>query len=258
MLQQLKKLYRSRDLLLMLTLRDFKLRYKQTVMGVLWAVLMPAAIVMAGLMIRLVVQKSGLQGMHLSSIIIKSLPWAFFVSSLKFSTTSLAGNQNLIAKMAFPKEVFPLSSVASCFVDFCVSLIVGVVALVLLGHHFPSTTPFALLMIVPLVALVAGLGLLLSSLNLFFRDVKYIVEVVLMFAIFFTPVLYSAEMLGRYQSLIMLNPIAPLLEAMEASAVRGTWPDPFWTVYACVFAFVTLAFGYHVFKSLEHLFAERA
>jgi len=255
--ERVRKLYKFRELLFMLTIRDFKLRYKQSVMGVLWALLMPIAVVAAGMIIRLVAQSAEIKGFEISSIIVKSLPWAFFISALRFSTNSLLGNSNLVAKVAFPKEVFPLAAIAACLTDFAISLIAGTVALLLLGHHFPATTPIAFALLLPIIALVTGAGLLLSSLNLFFRDVKFIVEVILMFAIFFTPVLYNVEMVGKWAPLLLINPMAPLLEGIRDTAVLGQMPDPLWTSYACIMSFGILIVGYKAFKNLENMFAER-
>lgn len=257
MLARLRRLYQYRELLYMLAVRDFKLRYKQTVMGVLWALLMPVAIVLAGVVIRLVAAKAGVRGFEIMSVIVKSLPWAFFISSIRFATGSLSGNSNLVAKVAFPKEVFPLAAIAACLTDFFVALVAGTIVLLLMKHNFPPTTWLAPLLLLPLFALIVGMGLLLASLNLFFRDVRYVVEVVLMFAIFFTPVLYDVEMLGPYANVAMLNPLAPILEALRDTIVMGQLPHAGWTLYSCAFSLVALVVGYRTFKNLEYMFAER-
>ena len=156
--ERIRKLYKFRELLFMLTIRDFKLRYKQTVMGVLWALLMPVAVVAAGMIIRLVAQSAEIKGFEISSIIVKSLPWAFFISALRFSTNSLLGNSNLVAKVAFPKEVFPLAAIAvrphrlrdlaGCR-HHCAAAA---------GPSFSATTPIAFALLLPIIALVTGLA----------------------------------------------------------------------------------------------------
>lgn len=254
----LRRLYRFRELLYMLTLRDFKLRYKQAAMGFLWAILMPMVIVGAGIVIRMLISQSATIGRgDLASIIVKSLPWSFFVASLRTTTASLVGNSNLVSKVAFPKEVFPISAVASALFDFSVACIVAIVVLAVLQTPVHWTALLAPLLMLPLVVLVIGLGLILSALNLFFRDVKYIIEVILTFAIFFTPVLYDVSMLGRFASIAMLNPVAPILESLGSLILEGNvgqWP---WLLYSCVVAVLTLTLGYRVFKNLEIQFAER-
>ena len=107
------------------------------------------------------------------------------------------------------------------------------------------------------VMLVLGLALVLSSANLFFRDVKYLVEIFLTYAIFFTPVLYPVSMAGQWRTLLYLNPISPLLEAISGAVIEGSVPDPYWVGYSVVFSLILLAAGYWLFKQLEASFAER-
>jgi ABC-type polysaccharide/polyol phosphate export permease len=111
-------------------------------------------------------------------------------------------------------------------------------------------------LILLLVLFTSGLSILCAAANLFFRDVKYLVEVVLTFAIFFTPVLYDAAIAGQWRSLLMLNPIAPLLEGLNASVVLGQQPDLPWVGYSTVMAFLVAWVGVSLFRSLEPRFAE--
>jgi ABC-type polysaccharide/polyol phosphate export permease len=112
------------------------------------------------------------------------------------------------------------------------------------------------LLLALLIAQVVGLSLLLSAANLFFRDVKYLVEVVLTFAIFFTPVFYSVALFGDRGKYLLLNPVAPLLEGLDAVIVQGHAPDAFWTAYAAGWAVVLLLVTPPVFLRLEPKFAE--
>jgi ABC-type polysaccharide/polyol phosphate export permease len=111
-------------------------------------------------------------------------------------------------------------------------------------------------MLALLAAQTVGLTLLLSAANLFFRDVKYIVEIIMMFAIFFTPVFYEASMFGKWGTLLMLNPVAPILEGLTTAVVAHQAPDPAWTAYAAAWALVLLIAGPAVFNRLEPMFAE--
>lgn len=258
-MKTLNRLYKYRELLYMLAKRDFTVRYKQTVLGLAWALMTPLAVVAAGVVIRfLAAEKANLGTIDISSIIVKSLPWTFFVGSLRTAMGSLVGNGNLVAKMAFPKEVFPLSAITARMIDFSVATAFAIVALVLLFDlRFTPVALYAIPLFMVVIVLVTGFGLLLSALNLLYRDVQYVVDVVLTFAIFFTPVLYDVEMLGRFQTIAMLNPMAPLLEGFRDVVVLGKLPDPFWITYSTVFALGIFLFGYAVFKRLETVFAER-
>ena len=255
----IKELMRYRELLYMLSWREVRIRYKQSVMGLMWAVLMPVIITLAGVIIRVAATKlSGrpVSGADVGAIGVKALPWAFFISALRFGTVSLAGNSNLVTKIKFPRLVFPLSAVLTSLVDFAVASPLLLVLLPLSGVHLSWTMLWAPVLFLVLILFTIGLTVLCSAANLFFRDVKYLVEVVLTFAIFFTPVLYDADMVGRWRSLILLNPVAPVLEGLNATVVRGLQPDFGWVAYSTVVALLFCWGGISFFRRVEPRFAE--
>jgi ABC-type polysaccharide/polyol phosphate export permease len=259
----LREVWRSnrvfRDLLFVLTVRDIKIKYKQSVMGFLWAILMPTIIVGAGMLIRIAMSK--MSGMplptdSLGSMAVKSLPWAFFISAIRFATNSLTSNSNLVTKIKCPRISFPISAVLSAMFDFGIAILPLIVILAWYG-----VTPSLALVWVPvilalLLMLTSGLGIALAAANLFFRDVKYIVEVVLTFAIFFTPVLYEAEMLGEWRFWVLLNPLAPLLEGLRSAVVLNVAPDLGWLLYSGIVSVVIFAGGWFLFHKLEPAFAD--
>jgi ABC-type polysaccharide/polyol phosphate export permease len=266
MIAMIRLLSRHRDLLYMLSRRDITVKYKQSIMGLLWAVLMPMLITSAGVVVKIAMSQMSGKGVVFHDILpvaIKAAPWAFFVASLRFSTQSLSNNYNLVTKIAFPRAVFPLSSVASQLFDFAIAASVIVVLIVLASVLSPTAQiPLTIqllwvpVLIALLVAQAAGLALLLSSANLFFRDVKYLVEVVLTFAIFFTPVFYSVAQFGDRATILLINPVAPLLEGLDAVIVQGRAPDAFWTGYSAIWAGVLLLTTPAIFLKLEPKFAE--
>jgi ABC-type polysaccharide/polyol phosphate export permease len=242
-----------------LTWRDIKIKYKQSVMGLLWAVLMPAIIVGAGMLVRLAMSKmSGipLSPDNLASISVKALPWAFFVGAIRFATTSLTGNANLVTKINCPRIAFPISAVLSALFDLFIAIIPLMAVLVWCGVTPSPTLVWVPLLLAMLVLLVSGLGIALAAANLFFRDVKYIVEVLLTFAIFFTPVIYEVDMLGDLRFWALLNPLAPLLEGLHAVVVLKTAPDFYWLLYSAVFSILVFAGGWRLFRRLEPTFAD--
>ncbi|HEY7683435.1 MAG TPA: ABC transporter permease [Gemmatimonadales bacterium] len=258
-MQWIRELMRYRELLYMLSWREVRIRYKQSVMGLLWAVLMPVIITLAGVIVRVAATKlSGrpVSGADVGSIGVKALPWAFFISALRFGTASLAGNSNLVTKIKFPRLVFPLSSVLTSLVDFAVASPLLLILLPLSGVHLSWTMLWAPVLFLVLVLFTAGLTVLCSAANLFFRDVKYLVEVVLTFAIFFTPVLYDADMVGRWRSLLLLNPVAPVLEGLNVTVVHGRQPEFGWIAYSAVIALLFCWGGISFFRRLEPRFAE--
>jgi ABC-type polysaccharide/polyol phosphate export permease len=254
-----RDLRRHRDLLVMLTWRDIRIKYKQSVMGFLWALLMPMLIVSAGLIVKLglaAVSGRTVQVSQLATVTLKALPWAFFVNSIRFSTSSLTANISLVTKVAFPRAVFPLASTLSALFDVAVASVVVIVMLVVAQVGVSIQLLWVPLLLVMLAAQTVGLALLLSAANLFFRDIKYIVEIVMMFAIFFTPVFYEADMFGRWSTLLMLNPVASILEGLNAAVVLHRAPSPTWTLYGAAWGAVLLMTGPTVFRRLEPQFAE--
>ena len=125
MISEFRQLLRSKDLLYMLTWRDVRVRYKQSVMGFFWAILMPLLIVSSGILVRIATATysgSTVSKADLGSVMIRAVAWAFFIAGIRFSTNSLIGNPNLVTKIAFPKEVFPISAVLANLIDLSISL----------------------------------------------------------------------------------------------------------------------------------------
>lgn len=265
-----------RELLVQLTFRDIKLRFKQAVMGFAWAVFMPILVVLAGLVVRLTMahvagRPLSIDGM--AGVAVKALPWSFFVGAVGFASGSLIANQALVSKVYFPREVLPLSAVLAQGFDSLVGTVALVIALPFLGAALSPALlwvlPLALLMLV----LTTALCLFLACSNLFFRDVKYIVQVLLTFGIFFTPVLFDAPMLGdRLAPLVMLNPLAPILEGLRLAVVEGhnllvplrtieggrlveLW-SPWYLAWSAGVAVIGLVLATTMFRRLQYLFAE--
>ena len=252
-------LRRHHDLLYMLTLRDIRVKYKQSVMGFFWAILMPMIITSAGVIVKVGLAKMSGRPVNMADVLgvaVKALPWAFVVSSIRFATACLTANANLVTKIAFPRAVFPLAAVLSQLIDFSVAAVVIVLVFIFSPVQVTASFVWVPLLMVILIAQICGMALLLSAANLFFRDVKYIVEVFLTFAIFFTPVFYDAAMFGKWAPLLLANPVAPVLEGLGAVTVGHRSPDPFWTLYAASWAVALLLGGPAIFQRLEPKFAE--
>ena len=257
---RLDRLWASRELLLLLAWREIKVRYKQSIMGLAWAVLMPAIIVAAGVLVRVgLAQLTGgtVSLDDVASVMVRAVPWAFFAGTLRSGTNCLIANSSLVTKIAFPKEVFPIAAALSNAFDFMIAAAVVLLGLLAIGWR---PTPEALWTF-PLLAMLAmfttGLTMMLSALNLFYRDVKYLVEVVLTYAIFVTPVLFPASLAGRWKPLVMLNPVAPVLEGLSDALIAHRVPDLNWVAYSAVASLAALFIGYTLFKWLETQFAER-
>ncbi len=255
----LKGILKYRDLLFMLTLRDLRIRYKQAVMGFLWAIFMPLVAILSGVIVKVAISfVSGkpIDLIGIVSIAIKVLPWTFFINSLRFSVNSLVGNRELVTKIYFPREVLPLASILASLFDFCIAAVS--LSIILAFTHLGISINILWLPVIflTLILFTTGLGLLLASANLFFRDVKYIVEIILMFGIFFTPVFYEAGTFGKWQTFLLLNPMGSILESINSVIIYKRMPDAYWFSYAAVASISIFIIGLLIFRKSEPYFAE--
>ncbi len=258
-IEMLKELIEYRHLLIMLTWRDIKIKYKQSIMGFLWAIFMPMMTVAAGIIIKKafsIISGKPINLMQIASVSIKAVPWAFFVSSIRFSTNSLINNTNLVTKIYFPREVFPFAAVFANLFDFFIASIVLIIILAIAGIKLNIYFLWLPIIILTLIILTSSLALIISCANLFFRDVKYIVEVILTFGIFFTPVFYEAKMFGKWKTLLLLNPVGSILESINTIIVLKNSPDFFWLIYSIIFSIFSLLITWIIFHKAETIFAE--
>lgn len=258
MLTHLRELYRYRDLLLSLAARDIKVRYRQTLLGVAWALMQPLAFM---LIFTLVFQKFGKVSSDGTPYPLFSytglVPWTFFATSLGLAVNSIAGNMSLVKKVYFPKEVFPIGVVLACFVDFLIasSLVVGL----LVFYRFSVNVQIVWIpwLIGLEIAFLIGISLLVSSLNVFYRDVKYIVPLAVQLLMFTTPVIYPTSMVPEHlRRFFLLNPMAVVVDGVRRVVLHGEPPEfgPLILSTVLVGLFVGLAYGY--FKRVEVKFAD--
>jgi ABC-type polysaccharide/polyol phosphate export permease len=262
----------SRDLIHQLTLRDLRIRYKQAVFGFAWALLIPCCVVLAGIAVRFAVsyaQNRGLSQIQIAGMAVKSVPWAFFVGCLNNATPSLISNMSLVTKIYFPREVLPLGAVLAQTFDSLIGLVLIACVLPFLDVGVTRQLLWVPFLLFLLWTFALALALFLSCANLFFRDVKYLVQVFLTFGIFVTPVILDATQYGaRVGSIMMLNPVAPILEGLRLSIVQGHnlllplssrgflfW-RPWYLAYSTAWAIGGLVISALIFHRSERRFAE--
>ena len=267
----LRDLWTSRELFLQLTKRDLKLRYRQAIMGFAWALFLPALTITAGLILRMALLSGGGTGPapSLGGIAIKSWAWAFFAGAMNFATISLLTNASLVTKIYFPREVLPLAAIVAQSADS----LIGLATLLLVGHwmgfHWSVQLLWVPVLMLSLLLLTTGLAFLFACANLFFRDVKYILQVLLTFGIFFTPVLTEPAMFKQYGPWMMLNPLSAILEGLRLTLVEHTsllhtitsssgyisW-SPWALVYSGVVGLACTLLGVVAFRRSASYFAE--
>ena len=275
------ELWRFREMLYQLTLRDIKIRYKQAVLGFGWALFMPLMVVLAGCLVRFFMMKSSNSTAAattpalvdtLAALAVKATAWSFFVAAIGAATGSLTANIHLVTKVYFPRAVLPLAVTLAYAFDLLIGLAVLVVVLPFLGVGLSTGLLWAPVLLALLFLFTVAASLFLSCANLFYRDVKYIVQILLMFGIFFTPVFFEPWMLGSHLAqLAMWNPIAPILEGLRLAVVNGhnlltplvspsgiqEW-SPSYLAYSAVLTAVALAASATLFHRAEFRFAEVA
>jgi len=252
-------LYDRRELLWTLIVKDVKVRYKQTYLGIGWAIFMPfmMMVVFTFLFRRVARVDTGEIPYPLFSYT-GLVPWAFFASGLTMATQSLTQNIHLLTKVRFPREVFPLSAVLSKLLDLLIASVL--VAVLMVWFHFSVT--WHVVLILPVLAmqimLMIGLAYFLSALNLFFRDVRYVFDAVIQLWMFATSVVYPIKSANEWlQMLLALNPMTPILNTYRSVLLLHAWPDWWALGVAATISLVVFVAGVSWFRHVEYLFAER-
>jgi lipopolysaccharide transport system permease protein len=255
--EMLEEQVQFRGLLYQMTKRDLLLRYKQTVMGFAWAVFMPLVNTAVFSIIFMRVAPIDTPVPYPVFAYCGLFTWNFFASSLKFSVNSLTSNTSLVTKVYFPREIFPFSAVMVSLVDFAVAALVlaGLMAYYGVGvSAFLLTLPIVL---VVHVALTVAVSLLLAMGNLFYRDVKYLFEIVITVWMFLSSVLYPVELLGgRTGRLMLVNPVTPIIDGYRRAILYGQSPLTPAFAGAAAFSFLLLGLAWLMFHRAEFEFAE--
>ncbi len=246
-----------RELLVRMTARDLLLRYKQTVMGFGWAIFMPLVNTAIFSVIFTRVATIDVGTAYPVYAFCGLVAWNFFASALRFSVTSLTSNPSLVTKVYFPREIFPFSAVLVSIVDLAVAL--GVLAVVM--AYYGVLAPHASLLLLPVVVTVlilftAAAALFLSMANLFYRDVKYLFEIVIAVWMFATSVVYPIGRVGgKLGAVLALNPMTHLIDAFRAVLIEQRMPG---LAFSLTFAasVALLAVAWVTFHLAEFDFAE--
>jgi lipopolysaccharide transport system permease protein len=257
--RDLQELWAYRELLSFLVWRDIKVRYKQTALGALWAILQPLiAMVVFTLLFHQALHVPSDNGVPYPLFSFTALlPWMYFASCLSQSSTSIVGNQGLITKVYFPRLLIPLASVVAPVIDFLLAFTVLIGMFFIYGrlpHWHAITLPFFLGM-----ALVTafGVGLWLSALNVRYRDVPYALPFLTQVWFFVTPVLWGiATVSGSAQSLLALNPMTGVVEGFRWGVLGSGLPRYGIYFTSLAVALVILLSGLWYFKRVERYFAD--
>ena len=253
-----RELWSYRELMYFLAVREIQVRYKQTVVGIAWAVIQPLFTMLVFSLFFGRLGKMPSEGIPYPLFSLAALiPWSFFAAGLGQSSNSLVGNSNLITKVYFPRLIIPISSVLSGLLDFALGFALLLVFMATMGFfpnlHLFWSIPFLLLALVTSL----GTGLWLSALNVEYRDVRYIVPFLTQFWMFATPIAYSGRMLKEpWRSVYGINPMVGVVEGFRWAVLgRGNPPGPI-IVISSVASLVVLVSGLYYFRRMERGFAD--
>jgi lipopolysaccharide transport system permease protein len=249
--------WRYRELLAFLVWRDLKVRYRQTVLGVLWALLQPVALMAAfSLFVGRVVQMpSGVP--YPVFVLCGLLPWQLFAHALAESSNSVLANERLITKIYFPRVIIPAAATAAGLVDFAIAL---PILFVVMWWH--GVYPVAALVFAPLFvaqAMVAGLGagLWLAALNVQYRDVRYVLSFLVQLWLFVTPVIYPSSVVPqRWRALYAINPVVGAVEGFRWAIIGSAPPDAGVLAVSAAAAVLLAVTGLMYFARMEADFAD--
>jgi lipopolysaccharide transport system permease protein len=253
-----RDLWRYRELLLFLAWRDISVRYKQTVIGVAWAVVRPALTMAVFVAFR---RMAGIDHSAASDTVLVMaavLPWQFVSTAVGDSSSSLINNTNLISKVYFPRLIVPIGAVVTAFADFLVTL--ALLAVVMLWERVaPSTTFWALPLFAMLAAALSiGVGLFFSALNVEYRDFRYVVPFLIQLGLFVSPIAFTAaDVPARWRTVYLLNPVAGIIDGFRWSILGSSSPlDVQAVVLSAIVSAAALVLGVWYFRRMERGFAD--
>jgi len=253
-----KELWRYRELIFFLTWRDIKVRYKQAVLGIAWAILQPLLTMLIFTVIFGILLQTPSQDLPYPLFTLSALlPWQLFATALQRSSVSLVGNANLITKIYFPRLAIPLSSVFAALVDFLVSFVV-LLGVMLYYRYWPGWNILWLPPIILLALLTAlSVGLWLSALNVQYRDVQHMVPFIIQVWMYASPIVYPIETIpaGIWRWLYGLNPMVGVIQGFRWALLGGDAPDITMLISIGV-VLVLLVGGLYYFRRMEKTFAD--
>ncbi len=255
-----QELWEYRELMYFFVWRDFKVRYKQTIVGVGWAIFQPFMSMVVFSLFFGTLLKIPSDGTPYPIFVYTGLLfWQFFSTALGDTSSVLTSNQSIITKVYFPRLILPFASVATKLVDFAVASTILAGMMVYYGYapHLTGLFILPLLLLITFMASVGG-GLFLAALNVKYRDVRYALPYFMQILMFVTPVIYPASIAGKYSFLLAINPMMGVIQTARATLL-GTAPANWFLLSLSFTACLTLlVIGIVYFKKTERYFADVA
>lgn len=266
--KRIKNVVEHRELLLRLTFKDLKLRYKNLFLGFLWALLIPLCMIVIFKIVFSVIIKVDIKNYPFFIFLMTAMfPWSYFQQSISAATTSIVDSGNLIKKVYFPREIIPISIVTANLINFLFTLAVMLLILLFSGVRFTPLLLFLPAVLLIQTILTVGIALIVSGLQVRYRDVRYIVEVLLIAWFYLTPVFYPLTLVAgiskTFFRIYMFNPFVGLVTLYRMILLNGyieTLPPEinfFSIVGAPLISSVVVFFlGFHIFQRYERSFTD--
>lgn len=252
------RLVAYKDLLFVFFWREFLVRYKQSSIGMLWAVLQPLSMMILFVLVFGVILKTTAKDYpYVLFFYAGILPWIFFAGATNYAIPSLSGNFNLITKIYFPREIIPLSGVAINLVDYFIGFLVYIVLLIFYGVTFTLNFLWVIPLIILLVLFTISVGYLLSALNVYYRDVKLASNFLLQIWFFATPVVYSVDNVdNKWKIFLFFNPLTFIIESMRRVTIEGRGVVLWQFALNATFIVILYLVIYRIFVKIERAFAD--
>lgn len=252
------KLWESRELLWYWTQREVSIRYKQSILGVAWAILQPAAMAAVFSFVFSLLLKVPTGEIPYPIFVFSALvPWTAFSNSMSQGIPSLVGQMNLVTKASFPREILPFGVIGATFVDFLSAFIIFLVMFLLYRSPLTGQVLWLPLLILLQFCLAAGVVLIGSALNVFFRDIRFIIPLLTQVWMYATPIMYPVDLVPeRFRSIYAINPMVGIIESYRNIFLRGQPPEWPSLALSSVITILLFGFGYAFFKRVEPAFAD--
>ncbi|RMF93707.1 MAG: ABC transporter permease [Candidatus Schekmanbacteria bacterium] len=258
MFKKLINLFVYRELLYNLAMKDIKGRYKQTIIGAGWAIFQPFVMMIVFTIVFSIFAKIPSKKIPYPLFAFCGLSvWAFFSSSITKAVSSIIQNVNLVTKIYFPREILPFSSISAAFLDFIIAMFLCFLMTLFYGITLsPYIFLFPIILIIQLL-LISGLSLFFSALNVFKRDINYLIPIFLQIWMFLSPVVYPVAIVpSQYKHLYMLNPAAGIIEGYRSCLLYGSMPSLKPLIWAGILSLFIFLLSYFFFKKVEMKFAD--
>jgi lipopolysaccharide transport system permease protein len=255
---ELREVWQHRELFYFLAWRDIKVRYKQTVLGIAWALLQPLLSVIVTSLIFGRLARMPSEGVAYPLFFYAgNLPWMLMAAGVGASASSLVGSPNLVTKVYFPRMIIPAAAVLAGLIDFAIASI-GLIVLV--ARYGPDGVSWSILLLVPITALIlvltCAVGGWLAAINVKYRDVRYVVPFFMQLWFFATPVIYPASLVpSSWRFLLALNPMAGFIDAFRAACL-GRSVDGLSLAISTAVTFALLVVAVRTFRTVEQTFAD--